>query len=171
MDKEKMLRLEELEKKISPKVKLFIEELEVDGNKAAAALRAGYGTSKDGKKNSRSAATQASRLLAKKDIAEYRALRAERMYEELGLSANTVMAEIAKVHRRCMQEEEVTVWNPQTKEWEGTGEYRFDSKGALRALELMGEHLGAFKNEREASENKIDVNINVVDKIGEKKEE
>lgn len=171
MDKEKLLRLGELEKKISPKVKRFIEELEVDGNKAAAALRAGYGTAKGGKQNSRSAATQASRLLAREEVSEYRTLRAERMYEELGLSANTVMAEIAKVHRRCMQEEEVTAWNPQTKEWEGTGEYRFDSKGALKALELMGEHLGAFKNERDVSENKIDVNINVVDKIGEKKEE
>ena len=165
MEKEKLLRLEELEKKISPKVRRFIEELEVDGNKAAAALRAGYGKGENG----RSAATQASRILAKEDVQEYRALRAVMIYEELGLSAHSIMAEMADVYRKCCAKKAVMEWNPDTKEWEESGEWQFDSKGALKALELMGEHLGVFKNEHDAEGQKVDVNINVVDHV-EKKE-
>ncbi len=161
MEKEKLLRLSELEKKISPKERRFIEELEVDGNKAAAALRAGYGKGK----NSRSAATQASRILAKEDVKEYRALRAVLIYEELGLSAHSIMSETAQVYRKCCAKEPVLEWNPDTRDWEESGEWKFDSKGALKALELMGEHLGVFEKEKDSSENKIDVNINVVDKI------
>ncbi len=165
MEKERLERLKELEKQISPKVRLFIEELEVDGNKAAAALRAGYGKGK----NSRSAATQASRILAKEEVREYRALRAVLIYEELGLSAHTIMTETAEVYRKCCAKEPVMEWNPDTREWEESGEWKFDSKGALKALELMGEHLGVFKSDRDFDGEKVEVNINVVDKI-EKKE-
>ncbi|MBR2180541.1 MAG: terminase small subunit [Oscillospiraceae bacterium] len=164
MEREKRLRLEELEKIIPPKEKRFIEELEADCSKADAAIRAGYGRSRDGKVNRRSAATAASRILAKEEVAEYRALRAERTFEEHGLSRDTVMSEAVKVYRRCMQAEPVMQWNPDTKEWEESGEFRFDSKGALKALELMGEHVGAFEKENDPAKNKIDVNINVVDK-------
>ncbi len=169
MEKEKLLRLSELENKISPKERRFIEELEVDGSKADAALRAGYGRTRDGGENRRSAATAASRILAREEVAEYRALRAMLIYEELGLSASSIMSETAQVYRKCMAKEPVLEWNPETREWENSGEWRFDSKGALRALELMGEHLGVFEKEKEQSEQKIDVNINVVDKL-EKKE-
>lgn len=165
MEREKRLRLEELEKTISPKERRFIEELEVDGSKADAALRAGYGKGRDGKENRRSAATAASRILAKAEVAEYRALRATLAYETLGLSASSIMSETEKVYRRCMQGEPVLRWDPEEKDWVETGEWRFDSKGALKALELMGEHLGVFEKERDPEANKIDVNINVVDKI------
>ena len=164
MEREKRLRLEELEKIIPPKEKRFIEELEADGSKADAAIRAGYGRSRDRKVNRRSAATAASRILAKEEVAEYRALRAERTFEEHGLSRDTVMSEAVKVYRRCMQAEPVMQWNPDTKDWEESGEFRFDSKGALRALEMMGEPLGVFEKENDPAKNKIDVNINVVDK-------
>ena len=164
MEREKRLRLEELEKIIPPKEKRFIEELEADGSKADAAIRAGYGRSRDGKENRRSAATAASRILAKPEIAEYRALRAVIAYEETGMSRDTVMSEIVKVYRRCMQGEPVLRWDPEKKDWVETGEWRIDSKGALKALELMGEHVGAFEKENDPAKNKIDVNINVVDK-------
>ena len=164
MDKEKLERLAELEKVLKPREKRFVEELEVDGNKAEAALRAGYG----GGENRRSAATAASRLLAREEVAEYRALRATMIYEALGLSADSIMAETVKVYRRCMQGEEVMAWNSEKKEWEGTGEWKFDSKGALKALELMGEHLGVFERENDPAANKLDVNINVVDKLEKK---
>lgn len=170
MEREKLLRLSELEKKISPKERRFIEELEVDGNKADAALRAGYGKARDGGENRRSAATQASRILAREDVAEYRALRAVLTYEELGLSAHSIMSETAEVYRKCMAKEPVLEWNPDTREWEQSGEWKFDSKGALKALELMGEHLGIYQNDKDQGECELNVNINVVDKVGKKEE-
>ncbi len=164
MTKEKINRMQELAKKLTPKERMFIEELEVDGNKGEAALRAGFGKGE----NFRSAATAASRILAKEDVAEYRSLRAEKIYEELGLSRDTIMAEAAKVYRRCMSGEEVMAWDREKKKWVGTGEWQFDSKGALKALELMGEHLGVFERESDPAANKLDVNINVVDKLEKK---
>ena len=164
MEKEKLLRFEELEKLILPKEKRFIEELEIDGRKADAALRAGYGKVKGGGENRRSAATAASRILARAEVQEYRALRARMAYEELGISAESIMSEVAKVYRRCMQAEPVKEWDSEKKEWVDSGEFRFDSKGSLKALEFMGEHAGAFER-AEKGENKIDVNITVVDKI------
>lgn len=161
MTKEKINRMRELAKKLTPKERMFIEELEVDGNKGEAALRAGFGKGE----NFRSAATAASRILAKEEVAEYRALRAEMIYEELGLSRDTIMAEVVKVYRRCMSGEEVMEWDKEDKKWVGTGEWRFDSKGALKSLELMGEHLGVFEHEKDGKEQSIDVNINVVDKV------
>lgn len=161
MDKEKLNRLKELEKVLTPKEKRFIEELEMDGNKGEAALRAGFGKGE----NFRSAATAASRILAKEEIVEYRSLRAEMIYEELGLSRDTIMAEVAKVYRRCMLTEPVMKWDPVKKKWIESGEYRFDSKGALKALELMGEHQGVFEHEKDSRDQSIDVNINVVDKV------
>ena len=161
MEKEKLDRLRELEKLLTPKEKRFIEELEMDGNKGEAALRAGFGKGE----NFRSAATAASRILAKEDVAEYRALRAEMIYEELGLSRDTIMAEVAKVYRRCMLTEPVLKWDPVKKKWIESGEYRFDSKGALKALELMGEHQGVFEHDKDSKEQSIDVNINVVEKV------
>ena len=162
MDKEKRLRLAELEKRLKPKERRFIEELEALGSKAEAALRAGYG-----KGNLRSAGTAASRILAKEEVSEYRALRAEMIYEELGLSRDTIMSEVAKVYNRCMGKIPVMEWNSETREWEESGEWRFDSKGALQALELMGEHLGVFEHDKDGKEQSIDVNINVVDKVGD----
>lgn len=161
MEKEKLRRLQELEKIIKPKERRFIEELEVDGNKAAAALRAGYGKGK----NERSAATQASRLLAKEEVAEYRALRAVLIYEGLGLSAHSIMTETESVYRKCCAKEPVMEWDSEKKQWVPSGEWKFDSKGALKALELMGEHLGAFKGEHDNGGEKFEVNINVVDKV------
>jgi phage terminase small subunit len=161
VEKEKLDRIEELEKMLTPKERLFIEELEFDGNKGEAALRAGFGKGE----NIRSAGTAASRILAKEEVRELRTLRAERAYEELGLSRDTIIAEVVKVYRRCMLTEPVLKWDPTEKKWVESGEYRFDSKGALKALELMGEPIGVFKNDDSGKDQSIDVNINVVDKI------
>lgn len=45
-----------------------------------------------------------------------------------------------------MQARPVMVWDPDTGKKVESGEYVFDSKGALRALELIGKHLGMFED-------------------------
>ena len=40
----------------------------------------------------------------------------------------------------------VMEWDPDEKCKVETGEYVFDSKGALKALELIGKHLGMFED-------------------------
>lgn len=60
------------------------------------------------------------------------------------ISPDGVLARINEVANRCMQSMPVL-----DKEGNETGEYRFDSAGALKALELLGKHLALFTEKHE----------------------
>jgi phage terminase small subunit len=44
-------------------------------------------------------------------------------------------------------EEEVQKWDYENKCMTGTGRFIYDSKGANKALELIGKHLGMYKTD------------------------
>lgn len=44
-----------------------------------------------------------------------------------------------------MQKEPVMAWDTRTGSWQPSGECKYDSRGALKVLELMGQSLGMFK--------------------------
>lgn len=56
-----------------------------------------------------------------------------------GISTEWLLKRLVEVVERCMQAE--PLYDREGKE---TGEYAFDSKGAVKALELLGKHLRAF---------------------------
>ena len=60
----------------------------------------------------------------------------------LEIEADDVLADIVVVKKRCMQGERVL-----DHEGNPTGEWKFDSRGALKALELVGKHAGLWKDE------------------------
>lgn len=62
--------------------------------------------------------------------------------EETKLDANYVLLNLQKVAERCMQA--VPVMEKIDGEWVETGEFRFDSSGANKALELIGKHNKMF---------------------------
>lgn len=111
--------------------KLFINEYLKDFNATRAAIDAGY--SKD------SAATLAGRLLRKVEIKEAIRSRLANRIAVLGLDQDFVIRNLLALYDRCMQVEPVL--NSQGEE---TGVYKFDSKGASRALELIGKHMNMF---------------------------
>lgn len=114
----------------------FAREYVVDYNGTQAVIRAGY--------SEKSAASQASRLLRNdKVLARVRELQHEQA-ERLCISADWVVLKLVDVTHKAMQAEPVMKYNFATKEMEETGEYLFDSKGANRALELIGKHIGMF---------------------------
>lgn len=89
----------------------------------------------------------------RKAIDEARAKRAEKA----AISAQWVLDRLVELSERCMQAEPVL-----DREGNSTGEYRFDSSGANKALENIGKHLGMFKDKLELS-GKVtqDVNYNL----------
>ena len=141
---------------LNSKQKLFIEEYMVDLNATQAAIRAGY--------SEKTAASIGSENLKKPEIharvEELKKTRADR----LNLDAYWVLKRLMDISDRAMQAEPVVEWDQAQKTMVETGEYQFDSSGANRATELIGRHLGMFKD----NGNNVDVNVNVtfVDDIG-----
>ena len=149
--------LEELEKLLTRKERMFVEEYDRDGNGTQAAIRAGYAA---GKKNA-SAAVQASKLLRSAKISAYRRARATELCRQLGISRETIRLNVMDVYRRCMMAKPVMKYDPDRREWVESGEYVFDSRGALKAMELLGKPLGMF--ERDGDE--VQGGVTIVDDV------
>jgi phage terminase small subunit len=116
----------------------FCQEYAVDYSGTQAAIRAGYK-----EKNARS---QASTLLTIPNIlARVRELQHEQV-ERLAVTQDYVVLQLLETYQRCLEETPVLKFDPDTGQMEETGKYQFDSKGALRALELLGKHLGMYND-------------------------
>ncbi|QFU15219.1 terminase small subunit [Microvirga thermotolerans] len=103
------------------KRKRFVQEYLIDLNGTQAAIRAGYARS--------GAHTEANRLLA---IPEVKAMIEEgqrKMAEKAEVTQEYVIRELKEVVARCMDRDS------------------FNPKDANKALELLGKHIGMFKDE------------------------
>lgn len=121
----------------------FIEEYLVDCNCTQAAIRAGY--------SEKTAKQIGSRLLTKVDISARIEARRKELTEKTQLTQEWVLKKLEECVKKSMQEEEIQKWDYEAKQMSGTGEYIYDSKGATKALELIGKHLGMFKDKLELS--------------------
>lgn len=130
---------------LSDKEELFCEEYMIDLNQTRAYQRV-FGTG-----NYASAATQASQLFKKVNIqARVKELMDQRK-EAVLADAYFVVQNLIRIAQKCQEPEPVLEWNADTKQMEETGEYTFDSNGANKALELLGKHMGMFKDKVEHS--------------------
>lgn len=140
--------------KLTDKQEAFVREYLVDLNGTQAAIRAGY--------SEKTARQIAAENLSKPYIlTRIEELQAERS-KKLEIDAEWVLNRLVQISDRCMQQEQVLAFNYETKKLEPTGEYQFDSTGANKATELIGKHLGMFKD-------KLDINakigVTIVDDI------
>lgn len=123
--------------KLTDKQEMFIKEYLVDLNATQAAIRAGY--------SEKTANAQGSRLLANVNIRAHIEEAQAKRAEKLELDADWVLNRLKEISDKCMTAVPVETFVP----GEGmttTGEYEFDSTGANRATELIGKHLGMFKD-------------------------
>lgn len=108
--------------RLTPLMERFIEEFLIDMVGSKAVIRAGYKT----KNPNRIATELMQHPLVKAEIEKKKAERRERM----GLSADYVLTKLQNIAEETEKE------NPQA---------------ALRALELLGKHLGLYKDRQEIS--------------------
>jgi phage terminase small subunit len=136
---------EDVMSKLTDKQEAFVREYMIDLNATQAYLRAGY------KVSDNVARANASRLLTNANIhARIEQLQADRA-KKLELDANWVLQRLKDISDRCMQAEPVLEFDYEEKKLVETGEYKFDSNGANKATELIGKHLGMFKDKLEVN--------------------
>ena len=111
----------------------FAEEYLKDLNGTQAAIRAGY---KAGKDNS-SAAVTASRLMRDERVRAYRSALIRESVEDMDISRDSIVLKLMEIYQRCMSAVPVLEWDSEAKEWVESGEYKFDVKGAIKALEQL----------------------------------
>ena len=128
---------------LKPKEERFCLEYIVDYNQTQAAIRAGYAE--------KSAAKIGCKLMKDPRIlARVKELQKEQA-ERLCLSSDLVVIKLLELVDICMAAKPVMEWSTEAHAFVPSGEYQIDSKGAAKALELLGRHLGMFDHKEQAS--------------------
>ncbi len=127
---------------MTPKQALFVQEYLVDLNATQAAIRAGY--------SGKTAYAIGNENLTKPIITNAIQKAMEERMKIVKIDADYVLRQAVKVHERCLQE--VPVFDKKGNE---TGEYKFDSAGANKSLEIIGKHVTilAFDNNSNINHN------------------
>lgn len=115
----------------------FCEEYIKDYNGTQAAIRAGYKES--------NAAAQASRLLKNPELIEEIKKKQKELLKASCLTEEKVINHLEEILDRCLSKNAVTEWDYNEHRMIETGQWTFDSKGALKAIEMLGKHLGMFE--------------------------
>ena len=132
---------ETLGRNLSPQHRRFVQEWCVDMNATRAAIAAGY--------SEKTAAQQASRLMRRKDVREYRDALLKDAFDELGITRHSIAARVWEIYERCMEKKPVLVWSSTDREWMESGVWQFDNKGALKALGMLLEMLPGINEEED----------------------
>jgi len=132
------MTLAELEQLLNLRQRKLVLHLVSGMNQTEAAIAAGY--------SPKTAASQASDLLKIPKIAAYRRALTCAVLDRACLTPEAISLKILDIYNRCMQVMPVEVWDYEQRKYVQTGEYQFDSKGAIRTMELLGKNLGMFRN-------------------------
>lgn len=114
----------------------FVEEYCVDLAPAAAARRAAC--------PNKNASFWAREQLANPEVKQAIDIRLQELSKQSIVSAEWVRVKLKEMVERCMQD--VPVMVKKGDEMVESGEYKFDSNGANKSLELLGKHIGMFKD-------------------------
>lgn len=131
---------------LTPKQQRFVEEYLIDLNATQAAIRSGY--------SEKTAQEQSSRLLSNVMVQDAVQKAQNKLTERTEITQDYVLTNIKKVIERCMQQEAVQARDGSPLLVEGPeGDlvplFEFKETGALKGLELLGKHLGMFKDKIE----------------------
>ena len=129
---------------LNEKQKIFCQEYLIDLNGTQAAIRAGY--------SPKTANEQAARLLANVSIQNYIRELQQKRSERLQYTQDDLLKDLIEVKNRCMQAEPVMIFDYEEKcmvqaEEDGKGVWKFDSRGANQALDMLAKHNGFYEKD------------------------
>ena len=133
---------------------IFCEEYCADHNGARAYQAAGYKV-----KNADVAATAASRLLKRAEVRERIAQLEADAANRAGVTADWLVKQLRAVAEQSMAAVPVMEWSAAERRLVKTGEYRFDSAGANKALETLAKMRGMLTEKRDMS---VDADVRMV---------
>lgn len=123
--------------KLTDKQTAFVREYLLDLNATQAAIRAGY--------SERTASRIGPQLLGKTCVREAIEKAQAKRARRVEVTQDYVLSNLVEVVERTMQRAPVTDRKgEQVTDEDGRAVWTFDAKGANRALELLGKHLGIF---------------------------
>lgn len=129
---------------LTRKEERFCLEYIVDYNQTKAATRAGFAE--------KSAAKTGCKLMKDPRIrARVKELQKEQA-QRLCLSSDLVVIKLLELVDICMAAKPVMEWSTEEHAFVPSGECQIDSKGATKALELLGRHLGMFDRKEQATD-------------------
>lgn len=134
------LPIGEIEKGLTQKQLKFIEEHEKDNDALQAAIRSGCINGKQSKNSLK----KIKKLLRDPKIIAYRKAYSNEVFKNLGLNPDTIALKLNSIFKRCMQAEPYMEWDSELHAYVHKGQFVFDAKNALKALELMGDSMGMF---------------------------
>ena len=129
---------------MTDKQNVFVQEYLKDLNATQAAIRAGY--------SQKTAYSIGQRLLSNVEISNAINSAMSERSERTALTADYVLQNLHEIAQRCMQKSPVMVKGEQAIDEEGRHLLTFDAKNALRALELIGKHMGMFSDHHKEQE-------------------
>ena len=132
---------------LTSKQERFVGEFLIDLCATAAAKRAGY--------SSKTAGQQGHELLKKPEIQTAIAVAQAKRSKQTGIKSEWVIERLVSIVDRSMQA--VPVFD---SEGNRTGEWTQQGNVAVRALELLGKHLGMFSDKHEV-EHKGNINVTI----------
>lgn len=129
--------------KLTDKQTAFVREYLVDLNATQAAIRAGY--------SERTASRIGPQLLGKTCVREAIEKAQAKRARRVEVTQDYVLSNLVEVVERTMQRAPVLDRKgEQVTDEEGRAVWTFDAKGANKALELLGKHLGIFTDKVKA---------------------
>ena len=127
---------------MTEKQQIFIREYLTSLNATEAAKRAGY--------SQHSAYSQGQRLLKDAEVQKALSAAMKARQDRVELSQDYVLNNLIEIVERSMQKKAVVKKGEQIQDENGNNIWTFDAKNAVRALELLGKHLGIFADRVQA---------------------
>ena len=129
---------------MTDKQNIFVQEYLKDLNATQAAIRAGY--------SRKTAYSIGQENLNKPEIKKAIDTAMSERSKRANLTADYVLQNLHEIAERCMQKSPVMVKGEQAIDEEGRHMWTFDAKNAIRALELIGKHMGMFTDKKREQE-------------------
>ena len=73
------------------------------------------------------------------------------LFAAKGITPEFIQLECYEVFKRCMSKEPVLEWDSSLRAWVESGQWQFDAKGALKALDQMATILGMKRPDSQAN--------------------